>query len=219
MATKVGVSQRGANKPDYAAANSAIDDILAKHAFDTKGRGLKRSYKQAKQSYTRLSRREQAKGVRVEAMGTSLTGQAQAVEYQNKQVQAASRQMGALQGQWNEQALKQTEAWTNSFNEDERYVGLDDKQRTAAFQDYYQRKSRQLPIYQNAIKNQQRLSKRLSRGAQSGYKSYQQGAAAYDKQRKGLTQAGNRKMGAYERYEDAIKRYNRHNAYVPYSRA
>jgi len=216
MATKVGVTQRGAQKPDYGAANDAIDGILAKHSFDTKSRGLKRSYKQALKSYKQLSRREQAKGTRVEAMGTNLTGQSQSVEAQNKQATAAARQLEVLQGRWNEQANKLRKQWGLDFADDRRYTDLNKKQRAKAWKDYQERKARQMPIYQNQIKNQQQIANSLSSSAQAGYSQYKKGSAAYNAQRKALTAAGRRKMAAYERYEGAIRRYNRYNTYVPY---
>jgi hypothetical protein len=215
VATSARASAGFGRTPDYKTANEAIDSVLANAAFDQRSTNLRKKTKRAERQYKAISRRELARGKAYEAAGEVVTGAAGSTTYANEQVAAANRRLEQLNKRWEEQAEKQLAQWSADFAQKKKYADLQGKERKQAWDDYYQRKARQLDIYRQ-IQQQQAIAKSLDARAQSSYSTYQRQAAALEAAKKRYTAMSKRSKVAFRAWEAATNRYNRFSQYVPY---
>lgn len=209
-----------ARRTDYQAANNAIDGVLASQSHSLKTDKLRKQYKKSEFAYKMSNRRVQARGDAVERTAEGLEGQAESIKTRNAQIEQAKNDLTHLENEWKYKAEASVDTWQEEFNSKNKYRPekfKNDKQRNAAWQDFYEKRSYGMPEYRTT-EAQRALIERMIAGSNSARGGYQSGVnkvKAQTKRYKKGTQAAKR---AYARYEAALGAYNAHNSYTPFQR-
>lgn len=203
MATKVGVQTRS-GQPDHRGANNAIDSVLANAAYDDKRLRLKATTRKTKRQADLVGARVTARADRYTKGVSALTGLNQTMQYQNKQATAAAER-------WTQAQKRNQQQWQDDFNAKAKYADLKGKQRTKAWNEYYERQAKRLPEW-GVIQNLQATGK-----ANAATYGRQSSALAGDRAK--YEAMVKRQKQAYNRYARSIKAYNRHSKFVRYQPA